>query len=105
MDRWFCLGNKLVKNPTKEQLNNYEKHQIVEYRKGIEGIITEQWWVDVDKNEVIDFSYTILDYNMGITNEMRRQYFILKDVNPHFDKSYTLPTSWFDENSVKLPHC
>ena len=42
----------LIKNPEKSDFEGLEKTQYIEYVKGkTEGLVIEQWWVDIEKKQ------------------------------------------------------
>ena len=102
-DRCFNIDGKLVKNPSRKTLEKVKEYKRVEYVKGIEGVITEQWWVDIENKTVIDFSYST-DTPKDLIGVARKNHFEKYHVNPAFDKKYILPPSYFMENGIRLPH-
>lgn len=86
----------------KEKDINSPPERYYEYRKGIDGIITETYVVSYNPLKLIDFSYAV-DEDRSLISAKR---------NNHFEKykvpknsvlyAYTVPPEWYEEQISKI---
>lgn len=100
MDKWYNLNGLLRKNPSKEDINKLPVNQVIFYAKGINGIVREQWWVDIDRKTVLDFAYSVNEKNVGYLRDL---HFKSYDIKPSFIRGYFLPPSWINNKGVRIP--
>lgn len=94
--------DKFVGEVVKETDSFAAPERYYEYRKGIDGIITETYIVSYNPLEVLDFSYVIGDDREVIC--MQRDNFFKKNglsENPIL-YAYTVPPEWYEEEIAKV---
>ena len=59
---WVLVKGVLKKNPSKKYLSKLDKREVTYLYKGsIEGVIIETWWVDLERELLIDFAYDVYE--------------------------------------------
>ena len=107
--QWVVIDNKLVKNPTKEQLINGK--DITYIYGGNEDIVIQTWWVDDEHTSCIDFAYCLsmieaMDANASPSYnpkyDLRKKEFENHGImfTPQDLKSITIPKSMITEDGI-----
>lgn len=106
--QWVVIDNKLVKNPTKEQL---ARTDITHIYGGDEDIVIQTWWVNNEHTLCIDFAYSLsmieaMDINASPSHnpkyDLRKKVFENHGImfTPQDLKSITIPKSMITEDGI-----
>ncbi len=106
--QWVVIDNKLVKNPTKEQLARTDVTYIY---GGVEDIVIQTWWVNKEHTLCVDFAYSLsmietMNINASPSKnpkyDLRKMVFKNKGITwtPQDLKSITIPKSMITEDGI-----
>lgn len=57
--KWAIIDDRLIKDPTEEQIKESEINYIPIYG-GPEEIVIQSWWLDEEHTKAIDFAYSLV---------------------------------------------
>lgn len=106
--QWVVIDDKLVKNPTKEQLARTDVTYIY---SGDEDIVIQTWWVNDEHTSCIDFAYCLsmieaMDANISPSHnpkyDLRKMFFKNNGITwtPQDLKSITIPKSMITKDGI-----
>ena len=98
----MILNGVLQKNPSDEDIEKVPIKDRVEICKGrIVGFVFENWWLNIEQESQIDFSYNALAE--GDVKKKRDDFFERLGHKPEALRKLILPPDYFSEEGVKIP--
>lgn len=86
----------------KEKDINSPPERYYEYRKGIDGVITETYIAYYNPLKLIDFSYTV-DEDRSLLHIKRKLYLDKYGISANAQLyAYTVPPEWYEEQISKI---